>query len=74
MIKCGSTKLMWNGEVGVTFYLEPGGGLYDETAELAVTKWKDSISEVNINDPKIKWYRYKTAPMYGELIPVEKLW
>lgn len=74
MLKCGSSKLMWDGLVGVSFYLEPGGGLYDETAELAVTKWKDSISEVNINDPKIKWYRYETAPRHGALIPAEKLW
>jgi hypothetical protein len=74
MIKCGPSKLMWDGLVGVSFSLEPGGGLHDETAELAVTKWKDSISEVNFNDPKVKWYRYKTAPRFGELIPVEKLW
>lgn len=70
-IKCGSIKLQWSGEGSVHFYRE-GQKMGDYGIELAPTKWID-ISEVNVFDPRLKWYRYDEKRKRAN-IPVDKLW
>jgi hypothetical protein len=71
LVKCGQLIFRWNGEVGVSFNIEPG--VNDKDVVLAATKWR-KVSEININDPRIKWYRFDNAPKYSKIIPVEDLW
>jgi hypothetical protein len=47
--------LPWTYPNHVAFY--SGGQAQDEGIELAPTKWQE-ISEVNIQDPHLNWYRY----------------
>ena len=55
-IRFGSFVLFWYGEGSVYFYgsHQPEG---DYGIELAPTKWTN-ISEVNVFDNRLKWYRY----------------
>lgn len=55
-IKCGPIRLWWTGKGSVYFFkrYQPEG---DYGIELAPTPWSN-ISEVNVFDPRIKWYRY----------------
>lgn len=55
-IKCGLIKLFWSGEGAVHFY-EEGQHQGDYGIELAPTNWSD-ISEVNLSDTHLRWYRY----------------
>lgn len=70
-IKCGGIKLFWGGKGSVSFYGE-GQKQGDYGIELAPTKWTD-ISEVNVFDPRLKWYRYDENRKRVN-IPVDKLW
>jgi hypothetical protein len=73
-LKCGPIKLMWGGgekRAGACFFgasQEQG----DYGIELAPTPWKD-ISQINVFDSRIKWYRYdETRP--DTYIPIDELW
>jgi len=70
-IRCGPIKLFWAGKGDVAFYGmdQPEG---DYGIELAPTPWT-SISEVNVFDPRVKWYRYDETRKRVN-IPVDKLW
>lgn len=70
-VKCGPFKLNWEYKTGVTF-IPSGKGMGDFSFELAPTPWND-IREVNIKDPRIKWYRYdeKRARVF---IHIDRLW
>lgn len=70
-IKCGSIRLKWFGKGGVYFYGD-GQKQGDYGIELAPTKWTD-ISQVNVFDPRLKWYRYDEKRQRVN-IPVDKLW
>jgi hypothetical protein len=69
-IKCGTIELSAISN-SVSFYGE-GQKEGDYGIELAPTKWTD-ISEVNVFDPRIKWYRYDENRERVN-IPVEQLW
>jgi len=70
-IRCGPIKLAWYGEKWVYFFsTDQNQGDYG--IELAPTKWTD-ISQVNVFDPRLKWYRYD--PKRQDIkIPVDQLW
>lgn len=70
-VKCGFIKLLWSGKGSVHFYKE-GQDQGDYGIELAPTKWTN-ISEVNVFDPRLKWYRYDEYRK-RENIPIDKLW
>jgi hypothetical protein len=69
--RCGPFKLAWSGKNWVYFF-HWGQDQGDYGIELAPTKWTD-ISQVNVFDPRLKWYRYdeKRKDMY---IPIDHLW
>jgi len=70
-VKCGSLNLLWEYKGFVCFFErsdEPG----EYGIELAPTPWTD-IKEVDIKDPRIKWYRYD-AKRKNVNIPIDKLW
>lgn len=70
-INCGSIKLFWSGDGAVHFYgLNQKQGDYG--IELAPTPWTD-ISQVNVSDPRVKWYRYDDGRR-RENIPIDELW
>ena len=55
-VECGAfDKLFWRYPTWVTFYGKSSRGDYG--IELAPTKWTE-IQEVNVHDPRLKWYRY----------------
>ena len=70
-IECGPIKLWWTGKGSVYFYkrYQTEG---DYGIELAPTLWTD-ISEVNVFDKQIKWYRYDDSRSRVD-IPIEQLW
>ena len=70
-IKCGAIQLHWSGKGWVHFY---GGDQKegDYGIELAPTKWTN-ISQVNVFDPRVKWYRYD-AKRQDIKIPIDRLW
>jgi len=70
-IKCGNIKLEWFSSSSLFFYGE-GQKEGDYGIELAPTKWTD-ISEVNVFDPRIKWYRYDDNRERVN-IHVDRLW
>jgi len=70
-IRCGPFRLWWPGKDMVYLFgvsQEPG----DYGIELAPTKWIN-ITEINVFDPKLKWYRYDLDRSRKD-IPVDKLW
>jgi hypothetical protein len=72
-VKCGPIRLLWAGKSWVHwvhFGSKQVDGEYG--IELAPTKWTD-ISEVDVFDPRLKWYRYdeKRKDTY---IPIDQLW
>lgn len=69
-IHCGPLKLQWAGRGSVFFYAE-GQKQGDYGIELAPTKWTD-ISQVNVFDPRLKWYRYDEKRQRVN-IPVDQL-
>lgn len=73
-IKCGPIELHWDGNGFVKFFYDNWhmGNNLNQDVELAPTPWKD-ISEVNINDKRIVWYKnnFNRRNVY---IPINKLW
>jgi hypothetical protein len=74
-ICCGPIELWWSGLKCVTAVYfnrhdQKQGDFYG--IELAPTLWTD-IKEVNLNDPRIKWYRYDENRKRVN-IPIDQLW
>jgi hypothetical protein len=69
-IQCGPVKLWWTRKGTVYFFeqYQPEG---DYGFELAPTKWSN-ISEVNVFDPRVKWYKYDESRK-DEIISVDQL-
>lgn len=70
-IRCGHFRLFWFGKGSVFFY-SSSQDAGDYGVELAPTKWSD-ISEVNVFDPRLKWYRYDESRQRVN-IPIDRLW
>ena len=70
-IRCGPISLWWTGRGVVCFYKNPKSQ-GDYGIELAPTKWT-VISEVNVFDLRVKWYRYDVKRK-SENIPIDQLW
>jgi hypothetical protein len=74
-IRCGPIELWWSAGPLLTFVYfnrhdQKQGDFYG--IELAPTPWTD-ISQVNVSDPRVKWYRYDDGRR-SENIPIDKLW
>jgi hypothetical protein len=70
-IVCGPIKLFWSGRGAVYhFRLQQPQG--DHGIELAPTPWSN-VSEVNVFDPRITWYRYDEKRKRVN-IPIDQLW
>jgi len=70
-VQCGPIKLFWFGQ-GWTYFYGSSQEEGDYGIELASTKWTE-ISEVNVFDSRIRWYRYD-AKREDMKIPVDRLW
>jgi len=70
-VRCGPIKLFWSGGRNVHFY-KGNQNEGDYGIELAPTPWTD-ISQVNLSDPLIKWYRYDGKRKRVN-IPIDTLW
>jgi|WetSurMetagenome_2_1015567.scaffolds.fasta_scaffold04891_2 hypothetical protein len=76
-IRCGPIKLDGNPK-SVSFYA-PGQyaklkAIREYNIELAPTPWT-SISEINVRDPRITWYRYDyDGRRRLKTIPIDRLW
>lgn len=65
-IQCGPYRVSWY--YPTTLGFKSGSTVY----ELAPTKWKE-LSEIDIRDPRIKWYGYdENRPDIN--VPVDQLW
>ena len=73
-IRCGPVELWWSAGHHLTFvyYNRHDQNQRDYGIELAPTPWT-TISEVNVFDPRIKWYRYDEKRK-DLTIPIDKLW
>ncbi|MDO8723840.1 MAG: hypothetical protein Q7J31_16665 [Syntrophales bacterium] len=74
-IHCGPIELWWSAGPFLTFvsfnrHDQKQGDYYG--IELAPTKWSN-ISEVNVFDPRLKWYRYDERRQRAN-IPIDRLW
>ena len=70
-IQCGPIKLAWYGEEWIYFF-STNQDQGDYGIELAPTIWSN-ISQVNVFDSRIKWYRYNSK-REDITIPIDKLW
>ena len=70
-IRCGPIRLWWSGR-GTVYFFKRDQREGDYGIELAPTKWTD-ISQVNVSDPRLKWYRYDEKRK-DTTIPVDQLW
>jgi len=70
-IKCGPIKLAWSGWCTV-YFNDRVWKSGDHGIELAPTKWTD-ISQVNVFDRRLKWYRYDEKQK-NTFIPIDELW
>jgi len=70
-VKCGPIKLWWVG-AGTVCFFGRSQRQGDYGIEFAPTKWTD-LSQVNVSDPRLKWYRYDASRKDIE-IPVNQLW
>jgi hypothetical protein len=70
-VKCGPLKLLWAYK-GIVCFFERSDSPGDYGVELAPTPWSD-ISQVNVLDPRVKWYRYDEQRKRIN-IPIDKLW
>jgi hypothetical protein len=70
-IQCGSLKLFWSGK-GWVYFFNSNQKQGEYGIELAPTKWSD-ISEVNVLDPRLRWYRYDESRK-DVTIPIDRLW
>ena len=71
-VKCGPFKLSWEYKKKVCVIPSGKGRLGDFGFELAPTPWTE-ISQVNVFDPRVKWYRYDEK-RERVFIPIDKLW
>jgi hypothetical protein len=70
-IQCGPIKLEWSGK-GWIYFFNSNQDQGDHGIELAPTKWTE-ISEINVFDPRLKWYRYDSTRQ-DIRISVDRLW
>ncbi len=70
-VRCGPIRLSWSG-AGFIYFNKKGQRYGDYGIELAPSKWSD-ISEVNVFDPRLKWYRYDESRKQIN-IPIDQLW
>lgn len=70
-IQCGPIKLFWSGK-GWVYFFNSSQKQGDYGIELAPTKWKH-ISQVNVFDPRIRWYRYDESRK-DVIFPIDRLW
>jgi hypothetical protein len=71
LVVCGSFRLFWGYPVQLGF--TPSNTRKPDLGnEMAPSKWTD-ISEVNIHDARLKWYRRVERDRRID-IPIEKLW
>jgi hypothetical protein len=70
-IKCGPLKLAWQYYGGVCA-CKDNGPPRDYGFEFASAPW-ENITEVNLSDKQIKWYRYDKNREKID-IPIDKLW
>jgi hypothetical protein len=70
-IECGFCSPWWSG-LGSVYFFERGQPQGDHGMELSPTKWTD-VSQVNLFDPRLKWYRYDEARKRVD-VPVDDLW
>ncbi|GAB6270155.1 MAG: hypothetical protein STSR0002_28990 [Smithella sp.] len=69
-VKCGPLKFVWN-YYGAVVAFEKGDSPGDHGFEFAPTPW-ENITEVNVSDKRIKWYRYDKDRRDID-IPIDKL-
>ncbi len=71
-IKCGPIKLFW--DTGWVYFYDVGRPNAADSIinEMAPTKWRDN-SQVNVFDPRLKWYRYDEYRKHI-YIPTDQLW
>jgi hypothetical protein len=71
-IKCGPIKLFWH--KGWVYFYDVGRPNAADSIinEMAPTKWTD-ISQVNVFDPRLKWYR-NDGYRKDVYIPTDQLW
>lgn len=67
-VECGSLTPEWFYPTGVSFLV---GTRYDHKLELAPTQWTE-LSQINLTDPKLKWYRYNESQA-DAFIPLKEL-
>lgn len=70
-VQFGRYKLGWQYKTDVLF-IPPDKGEGEYGFELAPTPWTD-IKDVNVKDPRIRWYRYDERREMT-FIPIDKLW
>lgn len=70
-IKCGPIRLWWAGK-GTVYFFGRNQAQGDYGIELAPTKWTN-ISQVNIFDSLLKWYRYDEKRKRRN-IQLDQLW
>jgi len=70
-IECGPIKLLWSGRGWVCFF-NSNQDQGDYGIELAPTIWTH-ISETNVFDKRIKWYRYDSKRR-DITISIDQLW
>jgi len=70
-VRCGPIKMFWSWG-GSLYFFSWGQRQGDYGIELAPTKWTD-ISQVNVFDPRLKWYRYDDMRPRAN-IPIDQLW
>lgn len=71
-LKCGPLKLAWM-YYGFVCACEKRGYPGDCEIELAPTPW-ENITEVNVSDNRIKWYRYDKNRKTIDIPVIDKLW
>jgi hypothetical protein len=70
-VDCGSLRLIWNYKGYVA--MNEGYESKDEGIELAPTLWT-SLSEINLSDSRLMWYKYDERRGNGYRFPVDRLW
>jgi hypothetical protein len=70
-VRCGSYEVEWWHPTFLGFR-EPGQEDYQVGIEIAPTAWT-SISEVNTDDPRLKWYQFE-KDRKPRRIPLQGLW
>ncbi len=73
-VRCGPIELWWSAGPQRTwlYFNRSDQDQRDYGIELAPTPW-ETAEEVNLKDPRIKWYRYDEKRTIV-IVPLEKLW